>query len=369
MVQHVNRRNEKKKGRGAVTNRSGRFESHTRHRETDGWETDGWDPLIADLPPFRTEVTEEHPKTIISRNTSPDLSFHQSINPYRGCEHGCIYCYARPSHAYAGLSPGLDFESKLFVKRGAADVLKRQLAKRDYECAPIMLGANTDPYQPIERDWLVTRDVLEVLSDCNHPVAIITKSASILRDLDMLADMATRKLVTVGISVTTLDRDLARTMEPRASTPAKRLDAIETLSEAGVPVSLMASPMIPQLNDHELESIMEAAAARGARHASYIMVRLPLEIKDLFTEWLREHVPDRAERVLNHIRQVREGALYQSDFATRMSGTGEYAKLLSDRFNLACKRLDLGRREAGQLPLDTSRFSPPRMPGDQFDLF
>ncbi len=358
-----------RKGRGATTNNSGRFENRSRHGTHDGWEVENWDPVSEDAPTLRTIVTEEFCKTIISRNSSPDIPFDQSINPYRGCEHGCVYCYARPSHAYAGLSPGLDFESRLFAKPNAAEALERELAKPSYKCLPIMLGANTDPYQPIERDWKITRDLLTVMSECNQPVAITTKSANVLRDLDILAEMAGRGLAAVGISVTTLDRDLARKMEPRASTPQKRLEAITTLSEAGVPVSLMAAPMIPQLNDHELENIMKAAVDHGVRDAAYILLRLPLEIKELFADWLAEHVPDRADRVLNHIRDARHGALYESDFETRMTGTGEYAQLLGRRFSLACKRMGLNKREAGQMPLDTSQFKGPVRPGSQLRLF
>jgi DNA repair photolyase len=357
-----------RKGRGATSNETGRFEARSHHASHDGWEVEDWDPVSEDAPPLRTTVTDEAAKTIISRNSSPDIPFDQSVNPYRGCEHGCVYCYARPSHAYLGLSPGLDFESRLFAKPGAAEMLERELAKRSYTCRPIMLGSNTDPYQPIERDRQITRSLLEVMLDCHQPVAITTKSANVLRDLDILQDMASRRLVAVGMSVTTLDRNLARTMEPRASTPPKRLQAIRALVDAGVPVSLMAAPMIPQLNDHELENLMEAAADHGVRDAAYILLRLPLEIKDLFADWLEEHVPDRAARVLNHIRDTRNGALYDSSFETRMSGTGEYAKLLGRRFSLACKRLGLNKREASQMPLDTSQFTAPVLPGAQPSL-
>lgn len=368
MIKNTSNLNGARKGRGAIDNESGRFESQSRHVDHDGWESENWDSVSDDAAPLRTTVTEEFAKTIISRNSSPDIPFDQSINPYRGCEHGCIYCYARPSHAYAGLSPGLDFESQLFAKPNAAEVLEKELAKPSYRCRPIMLGSNTDPYQPIERDWRLTRSLLEVMSDCNQPVAITTKSINVIRDLDILQDMAARNLVAVGMSVTTLDRSLARIMEPRASTPQKRLEAISTLTQAGVPVSLMAAPMIPQLNDHELENIMEAAVRHGVRDAAYILLRLPLEIKDLFADWLGEHVPDRAARVMNHIRDTRNGALYDSSFETRMTGTGEYAKLLSRRFSIACKRLDLNKREAGQMPLDTNQFRAPVLPGSQLSL-
>ncbi len=353
-----------RKGRGAAGNATGRYEHQSRHAVDDGW-----DLPEDDLPPFRTTVSEETARSAITRNDSPDVPFDRSINTYRGCEHGCVYCYARPMHAYVGLSPGLDFESRLFAKANVVEVLQCELAKPGYRCAPVMLGAATDPYQPIEKDWNLTRRVLKVLSDCNHPVAITTKSASVVRDIDLLRDMAARNLVAVGISVTTLDRDLARTMEPRASTPHKRLEAMAALRDAGVPVSVMASPMIPHLNDHELEDILSAAQVHGAHHASYILLRLPLEVKDYFAEWLDNHAPDRATRVLNAVRETRDGALYQSSFKTRRSGTGPYAELLAQRFALACKRLGLNRAETGEVPLSTVQFRPPVLPGSQMSLF
>ncbi len=352
-----------RKGRGAPSNRTGRYEAESRHATEDGWWSDD------DLPPLRTSVTAEKSKSIISTNSSPDIPFDRSINSYRGCEHGCVYCYARPTHAYMGLSPGLDFESRLFAKVNGRDALRADLAKREYQCKPIMLGAVTDPYQPIERDWRLTREILEEMADCRHPVVITTKSASILRDLDILSSLAEDGLVGVGVSVTTMDRDLARTMEPRASTPAKRLEAIEKLSDAGVPVTAMVAPMIPHLNDHELETLLVEAAEKGATSAFYSILRLPLELKELFSEWLDHHVPDRAARVLNGVRETREGELYRSDFATRMRGTGEYADLLAKRFSLACRKLGLNKREPAELPLRTDLFTPPVLPGSQMKLF
>jgi DNA repair photolyase len=350
-----------RKGRGAVSNPTGRYEPETRHAIHDGWD------IPDDLPPLRTTVTEEVPRTAIAYNDSPDIPFDRSINPYRGCEHGCIYCYARPSHARFGLSPGLDFETCLFAKRGLADVLVRDLAKPGYVPRAITLGANTDPYQPIERVRRDTRSVLEVLARCEHPVAIITKSALVLRDLDILSGMAAKNLCMVAVSVTTLDRDLARKMEPRAVTPPKRIETIAALSAAGVPVTVMAAPMIPFLNDWELERILEAAAGAGAREAGYTLLRLPLELKDLFREWLEAHAPGKAEHVLNQLRRCRSGALYVSEFGERMRGKGTYAELLADRFRLACQRFGLNERDGP--PLDCSRFRPPVPPGGQFSLF
>ena len=296
------------KGRGAVSQESGRFEAMSVHAIDDGWDLDD-----ADVPPLRTTVTLERPKTIITRNTSPDIPFDRSINPYRGCEHGCVYCFARPTHAYHGLSPGLDFESKLFAKPDAAALLEAELRKPNYHPQTIAIGTNTDPYQPIEKDHRIMRGVLEVLDAYNHPVSIVTKSAMICRDLDILSAMAERSLVGVGVSVTTLDRDLARTMEPRAATPPKRLETIRTLTGAGIPVACMAAPMIPGLNDHELETILEAGVNAGAKAGEYILLRLPLEIKDLFIEWLEAHVPNRKSKVLAMMRESRDGGLYVVD--------------------------------------------------------
>ncbi|HSK40113.1 MAG TPA: PA0069 family radical SAM protein [Arenibaculum sp.] len=356
-----------RKGRGAVSNRTGRFEALDYRRVDDGW---GSAPLQVhddDLPPLRTTLTADAARRILTRNDSPDIPFDRSINPYRGCEHGCIYCFARPTHAWLGLSPGLDFETRLFHKPDAAKLLDAELRAKGYRARTVALGANTDPYQPVERDRRITRSVLEVLSAFNHPVGIITKSALVLRDIDILASMAERRLVRVCLSVTTLDADLARKMEPRASTPARRIETIRQLNEAGVPTAVLASPMIPALNDHELERILDAARAAGAGAANYILLRLPLEIADLFEEWLRAHVPDRAGRVLNLLRDARGGALYRSQFGARMKGSGPHAELLARRFELACRRLGLDRRRWHDL--DTTRFRPPPRPGDQIELF
>jgi DNA repair photolyase len=357
------------KGRGAVSNRSGRFE-----RETLNAVDDGWGRVDGDLPPLRTHVTIETPRTIISRNTSPDIPFDRAINPYKGCEHGCVYCFARPSHAYMGLSPGLDFESRLFAKPTAPVLLERELSKPGYRPRTLHLGSNTDPYQPIEKSRRITRDLLKVLSAFNHPVSITTKSALICRDLDILAPMAARGLVSVAISLTTLDRRLARALEPRAPTPQRRLDAMAALSRAGVPTTVMAAPMIPVLNDCELESILERAADAGATAAGYILLRLPLEIKDLFAEWLDAHVPDQAAHVLSQIREARSGVLYESDFGTRMTGSGVRAKLLSKRFDLVCRRLNLKPARGDDYQMDATQFRQPAarlypLVGEQLRLF
>ncbi|MGA0393262.1 MAG: PA0069 family radical SAM protein [Rhodospirillales bacterium] len=348
------------KGRGSVSNPTGRYEPTVRHAVDDGWD------LEEDLPPLRTTVTADSTRKIIARNTSPDVGFEQSINPYRGCEHGCIYCYARPRHAYRGLSPGLDFETKLFHKPNAATLLENELRKPTYECKTIVIGADTDPYQPIEKTYAITRQVLEVLSAFNHPVGIITKSHMVTRDLDILGSMAARGLATVAVSVTSLDRHLARIMEPRASTPPKRLAAIRKLSDAGVPVRVMAAPMIPHLNDAELESILDAAHTAGARFAAYTLVRLPLELKELFEEWLDTHFPDKKNHVLNQLRETRYGQLYVAEFGKRMRGTGVYADLLRERFIKACRRLGLNKNRHADIK--QARFCPPPRPGDQLKL-
>ncbi len=351
------------KGRGAIGNASGRFEPVTRQRIDDGWGhpfgTGGTEP------PLRTTVSTDRSRTIIASNASPDIGFEQSINPYRGCEHGCVYCFARPTHAWLGLSPGLDFESRLFAKPDAPALLRKELAAKSYRCRPIAMGANTDPYQPIERDYRIARRILAVLSDCGHPVTIVTKSAMVLRDLDILAPMAERGLVKVSISLTTLDRGLARRMEPRASTPVRRLEAIAALKSAGVPVGVMAAPMIPALNDCELERILEAAASAGASEAGYILLRLPLEIKALFADWLQSHFPDKAKHVLSLVRETRGGKLYRSEFGARMVGQGPYAELLKARFKASCRRVGLDER---RFELDTSQFEPPRPDAGQLRL-
>ncbi|MCE9649963.1 MAG: PA0069 family radical SAM protein [Parvibaculum sp.] len=340
-----------RRGRGALTNESGRFEPKTRVLLDDGWG-------VNDAPaPLKTQVTDETPRTIITRNSSPDISFDRSINPYRGCEHGCVYCFARPGHAYYGLSPGLDFEAKLFAKPNAAALLEKELSRKGYEVAPIAMGTNTDPYQPIEQRYRITRSILEVLSAYNHPVTIVTKSARVTRDLDILSDMAKRNLVKVALSVTTLDAKLARAMEPRASTPSRRLEAMKLLSESGVPVGVMVAPIIPALNDSEIEKILTGAAYAGAKSAGFVLLRLPLEIKDLFREWLEENEPDRAAHVMSLIRSMRGGKDYDAKWGQRMKGTGPYAWQIGRRFEIATKRLGLDR---GRWKVDCTQF---RVPG------
>jgi DNA repair photolyase len=324
---------ERRRGRGAASNETGRFEPTRREAFDDGWERD------EALAPFKTEIIHERPRTIITRNDSPDISFDRSINPYRGCEHGCVYCFARPTHAYMGLSPGLDFESKLFVKDGAAALLERELAASNYRVRTMAMGTNTDPYQPIERQYRVTRSILEVLARTDHPVGIVTKSNLILRDLDILAPMAAKGLAKVFVSVTTLDRDIARRMEPRAPTPARRLEAIERLAEAGVPVGVMVAPIVPAVNDSEIETIMTRAYAAGAREAGYVMLRLPLELRDIFREWLLVNYPDRLRHSLSLIQSTRDGKDYDSQWGKRMAGSGPYAWMIGRRFEIAAKRL------------------------------
>lgn len=348
----------KLKGRGAVSNRAGRYNEHQHEAVDDGWQR----PSEPALP--RTEVTEESPRNIIAHNQSPDLPFDQSINPYRGCEHGCIYCYARPTHAYLGLSPGLDFETKLTAKPSAAKLLRRELQSKHYRCSPVALGANTDPYQPIERQLRITREILEVLNEFHHPLTITTKSALVERDIDLLAPMAEQRLVQVNLSVTTLQAELARKLEPRASAPHRRLQAIETLSQAGVPVNVMVAPVIPVLTDPELESILQAAARAGACSAAYMLIRLPLEIADLFEEWLRAHFPDKADHVLNRIRDTRRGRANDPRFSKRMSGEGIFAELIGNRFRIALRKTGLDRRNVP--PLDTTLF---RDQPQQMELF
>ena len=368
------------KGRGALSNVSGRFEHITREDFDDGWgdgRDDEWSkdqdvdrkqcPDDGDLPPpkLRTTLTPDASRRIISYNDSPDIPFDRSINPYRGCEHGCIYCYARPSHAYLGFSPGLDFESRLVFKPDAATLLRAELARPGYSCAPIALGSNTDPYQPVERDLGITRAVLEVLSECGHPVTIVTKSARVERDIDILRAMAKANRCSVSVSVTTLDRSLARRMEPRASAPHRRLETVRRLAAAGIPTGVMAAPMIPFLNDGELETILEHAREAGALGASYTMLRLPLEIADLFREWLANHYPERADRVMERVRDTRGGRDYDSTFGQRMRGTGPVAELLAKRFRLAVRRLGF----PGFPDLDASGFVPPIPSQGQLPLF
>ena len=350
---------ERRRGRGAGLNPSGRFEPQSRETFDDGWQT------LEELPPFRTEVQIEKPRTAITRNESPDIPFDRSINPYRGCEHGCIYCFARPTHAYMGLSAGLDFEAKLFAKPDAAKLLERELAKPGYKPRVIAIGTNTDPYQPIEKEWRIMRQILEVLNKANHPVSIVTKSAMIMRDIDILKDMAAKGLVRASLSVTTLDRKLARTMEPRASTPPRRLEAIHALSEAGIPTSVMAAPVIPALNDHELERILEASHAAGAREAGYVLLCLPLEVSPLFRDWLLQHYPDRYRHVMSLVRSMRGGKDYDAEFGKRMKGAGPYAWQISRRFEMATKRLGMVRRS---MPLRDDLFVPPDGSGVQLSL-
>jgi DNA repair photolyase len=349
------------KGRGARSNDSSRYDSERRVGFDDGWDQDDEAP-----PPIRTEVMRDATRTIITRNTSPDISFNQSINPYRGCEHGCIYCFARPTHAYLGLSPGLDFESKILVKPDAAKLLEAELRKPSYKPQIIAMGTNTDPYQPLERERRVTRSILEVLAEFKNPIGIVTKSALITRDIDILAPMAAEGLAKVALSVTTLDRKLARIMEPRAATPERRLETLRALSKAGIPTTVMTAPIIPALNDDEMESILAAAADAGVLQAGYTLLRLPLEIKDLFREWLEAQVPNRAKHVMSLIRSMRGGKDYDSNWGTRMSGTGPYASLIAQRFAIATRRLGLNRT---RVPLDTSKFRRPAQTGDQLALF
>ncbi|MGH7096943.1 MAG: PA0069 family radical SAM protein [Stellaceae bacterium] len=350
-----------RKGRGATSNTSGRFEAERREPFDDGWSGADAEPA-----PLRTTLTADAARTVITRNDSPDIPFDRSLNPYRGCEHGCIYCYARPSHATLGLSPGLDFESRIFYKPRAAELLAAELRKKGYVCRPIALGSNTDPYQPAERRLQITRAILETLRDFHHPVTIVTKSALIQRDRDILVALARDGLVCVMVSVTTLDRALARRMEPRAATPERRLETIAALAAAGVPTGVLAAPMIPALNDHELEAILERARAAGASSAGYTLLRLPHELKTLFREWLEEHFPQKAAHVLSLVAETHGGRLYEARWASRMVGSGPYAEMLRLRFARACNRFGFAPRAT--LALDTSRFRPPPQQGDQLEL-
>ncbi|MET3794471.1 PA0069 family radical SAM protein [Aquamicrobium terrae] len=323
------------RGRASGINPSGRYEPVSRHVFDDGWES------LEELPPFKTEVQVERPRTIITRNTSPDISFDRSINPYRGCEHGCVYCFARPTHGFMGLSPGLDFEAKLFAKPDAARLLDKELSKEGYTPRTIAIGTNTDPYQPIEKQYRIMREILEVLEARGHPVGIVTKSALVARDIDILSRMAERGLAKVALSVTTLDRKLARTMEPRAATPTKRLETIKQLSEAGIPTSVMVAPIVPGLTDQELERILDSARAAGAREAGYVVLRLPLEVAPIFKDWLLRHYPDRYRHVMSLIRSMRDGKDYDSEWGKRMKGAGPYAWQIGRRFEITAKRLGL----------------------------
>ena len=350
----------RRRGRGAGLNMAGRFEQEAREEIDDGWGS------LEDLPPLKTDVHVEAARRIITRNESPDISFDRSINPYRGCEHGCIYCFARPSHAYMGMSPGLDFETKLFAKPNAAELLARELSAPGYKVKTIAIGTNTDPYQPIERQMRIMREVLEVLQKARHPVGIVTKSALILRDLDILQEMAADGLAKVALSITTLDRKLARAMEPRAATPPKRLEAIATLSEAGVPTSVMVAPVVPALNDMEIERILDAAYAQGAREAGYILLRLPREVSPLFRDWLLRNYPDRYRRVMSVLQTMRGGKDYDAEWGKRMRGEGPYAWQIGRRFELAAKRLGFNHRRRR---LRTDLFIPPLKGAVQLSLF
>ena len=351
---------ERRRGRGTLSNASGRYEPTARIAFDDGWRS------IEELPAFETTVTEERARKILTRNDSPDIGFDRSINPYRGCEHGCVYCFARPTHANMGLSAGLDFESKLFVKPDAPDLLEREISAQNYSPRVIAIGTNTDPYQPIERKYEVMRGILEVLDRAGHPVGIVTKSALVTRDIDILSRMARRNLVKVALSVTSLDPKLARVMEPRAATPARRLEAVRQLAAAGIPASVMVAPVIPAINDAEIERILDAAVAAGAREAGYVLLRLPLEVRDLFREWLMANFPDRYRHVFKLIRETRGGKDYDSKWGERMTGSGPIAWMIGRRFEAACERLGLNRRK---LKLTTEHFTPTRKRPQQLALF
>jgi DNA repair photolyase len=350
-----------RKGYGAISNPEGRFESIRVQAVDDGWTADA-----EEAPPPETTVTAEHAKSIITHNDSPDIPFEQSINPYRGCGHACVYCYARPAHSYVNLSPGLDFETKLFYKQNAAELLEKELSHKKYVCKSIALGTNTDPYQPIERTLKVTRSILEVLQRHRHPFTIVTKGHLIERDIDILADMARDNLTAVHVSVTSLDSDLKRILEPRTPAAAARLHAIRCLHEAGVPVGVLVAPVIPAINDHEIEHILEAVAKAGAGSAGYVMLRLPFEVKDLFREWLARHYPLRAAHVMSLVNDIRGGRDNDPRFVSRMSGSGAFAALVKRRFDVACRKFSLNT--ARSKPLDTSLFRPPELPGAQLVL-
>jgi DNA repair photolyase len=351
---------ERRRGRGAQSNASGRYESTALVTFDDGWHS------LEDLPPFKTTISIDTSRKVIAHNDSPDVGFDRSINPYRGCEHGCIYCFARPTHAYLGLSPGLDFESKLTIKPDAPALLEKELAAPGYEPRVIAIGTNTDPYQPIEREHRIMRGILEVLEKAGHPVGIVTKSALVVRDIDILARMAERNLVKVGISVTTLDAKLARSMEPRASTPTKRLEALQKLTAAGIPTKVMIGPVIPALNDSEMERILDSAAHLGVKEASYIVLRLPLEVRDLFREWLIANYPERYRHVFTLIRDMRGGKDYDSQWGSRMTGTGPLAWMIGRRFDIACDKLGLNKK---RVKLTTDHFVRPNRDGNQLTLF
>lgn len=350
-----------RKGRGAVTNMQGRYELQIRETFDDGWSHEDESPSTGDDPAstWKTHIIEEHAKSILSRNTSPDLPFGVSLNPYRGCEHGCIYCFARPTHSYLGLSPGLDFESRIFAKVNAPELLRRELASPSYQPESIALGINTDAYQPCERELQLTRRVLEVLHECEHPVGLITKSSLIERDIDLLSDMASRRLASVAITITTLDPAIARTLEPRAAAPARRLRTIRTLTDAGIPVGVSIAPVIPFITEPDLERILAAVAEAGVISAGFIVLRLPWEVSPLFRQWLQAHFPDRAQRVMNRIHDMRGGKDYDATFGKRMKGEGIWAELIQQRFDIAMERLGIGRNLSRFASLDNSRFRKP----------
>lgn len=349
------------KSRGTVSNTVGRFEQLERVEEDDGW-----DNLDADITPVQTEVIIDSTRTIINYVNSPDISFDRSINPYRGCEHGCTYCFARPTHTYLGYSAGLDFESRILIKPDAAELLRKELAKPSYSCAPIAMGTNTDPYQPLERKYKITRSILEVLAEYKHPVTIVTKNALVERDIDILAPMAAEGLARVFVSVTTLNKDICRTLEPRAAAPHRRIEAIKALSDAGIPTGVMTAPIIPVLTDTEMESILEAAANAGAKNAGYVLLRLPLEVAPLFEEWLKQYFPLKAEHVMSIVKQSRGGKAYNSAFFERQRGVGLFADMIGQRFKLATKKLGMNIERP---PMNTKLFSPPQPSQPQMSLF
>lgn len=349
-----------RKGRGAVSNLQGRHELHARTGFDDGWSVGDPDEAAGEAPPgWKTQVSDEQARTILTRNASPDLPFNVSLNPYRGCEHGCIYCFARPTHSYLGLSPGLDFESRIYAKVNAPELLRRELARPSYVPEPIALGVNTDAYQPCERERQLTRRVLEVLHECDHPVALITKSSLIERDIDILAPMAAKRLAAVAVTVTTLDPAIARTLEPRAAAPARRLRTIRTLTEAGIPVGVSIAPIIPFVTEPEIEQLLEAVRDAGAIHAHYVVLRLPWEVSPLFQQWLEAHFPERAQRVMNRVREMRGGKDYDSAFGTRMRGEGVWADLIRQRFEKAVHRLGLHGKGGRFKQLDSTQFRRP----------
>lgn len=339
------------KGRAASSNQVSRFDPHTREAMDDGWNS-----LDEAAPTLRTEVMLDAAKSVINTIQSPDLPFDRTLNPYRGCEHGCIYCYARPSHAYLGLSPGLDFESRLLMKADAVSLLKKELAHPNYQCAPIALGMNTDAYQPVEREYQLTRQIIQVLAQANHPFSLVTKSALVERDIDLIVPMAAKGLASIYVSITTLDRSIARRLEPRAAAPERRLETLRRLSAAGIPTGVMVAPVIPALTDHDMEQILAQAYTAGARKAGYVFLRLPYELTTLFTDWLQQHYPLKAQHVLSLIQQSRGGKTYQSDFGKRMRGEGVFADLLANRFKLACKKYGFSSE---RLDLNTQLFAPP----------